>query len=269
MNSSVRSFLLQGCLLLFGVNGSAFEINRVILSSDANPKYLDFWPVVAPIWKAMGIKPTLALVAEDDVEVDTTLGDVIRFKPLKGAPPGLYPQVIRLALPALFPEDVSLISDIDMIPVSKEYFTQNALRCPENGFLVYRDKGHGEGASCYALCYVAAKGSVFGSMFHINRKEDILPFVQWVCDLQLGWFSDQIVLTYCANEWRGRGGNLVLLGHTVEKRCDREAWDRIDFEAFDPHSYIDCHCPRPYADYKKQIDAVSAKVRASLQDGSP
>ena len=58
----------------------SMKIDRVILSSDTNPYYLDFWPIVAKAWVKMGIKPTLALVGNEPVEIDESLGDIIRIK---------------------------------------------------------------------------------------------------------------------------------------------------------------------------------------------
>src|SRR5579872_2110798 len=105
------------CVILSSSLGS-LELKRVILSTDKNPFYSEFWPIVAPIWAKMGFIPTLALIAEDDASIDTSLGDVIRFQPLPDVPLSLQAQAIRLILPVLFPEDGCILSDIDMIPIS-------------------------------------------------------------------------------------------------------------------------------------------------------
>ena len=80
----------------------ALIIDRAIVSSDSNPDYLDFWPIVAKAWNKLGIRPTLALIADKSVQVDESLGDVIRFEPIKGVSNALYAQTIRLLLPILF-----------------------------------------------------------------------------------------------------------------------------------------------------------------------
>src|SRR3990172_8018007 len=131
-------------ILFFSLISSSFlnalDLNRVILSTNNNPLYIEFWPVVAPLWEAMGLRPTLALVADENCTVDSTLGDVIRFPPLKDVPVAMQAQVIRLFLPAFFPDDGCLIADIDMLPISRSYFFSGAASCPDRSFLVYRDQ---------------------------------------------------------------------------------------------------------------------------------
>ena len=144
----------------------SLELTRVILATNKNIEYSQFWPVVAPIWEAMGIRPTLALIAEDDFEVDTTIGDVIRFKPRKDIPEAMQAQCIRLLLPTLFPNDVCIISDIDMLPVSRSYFVEGAAHCPSGSFLIYRDKAI---PNNYPMCYVAGEGAVFSSIFGVSK----------------------------------------------------------------------------------------------------
>ncbi|HLB40602.1 MAG TPA: hypothetical protein VJJ83_02325, partial [Candidatus Babeliales bacterium] len=99
--------LQLGCVLIgFGVNtpSASFKLDRVILSTDNKPEYIQFWPIVARAWQELvGLRPTLVLVADESVQVDTSLGDVIRFQPVPEVPTGLQAQVLRLFLPVLFP----------------------------------------------------------------------------------------------------------------------------------------------------------------------
>ena len=86
---------------IFFKNIKAFKINRVILATDANPDYIQFWPIVAKSWKEIvEVKPTLALIANKETKIDESLGDVIRFEPIDGIPTSFQAQVIRLLLPA-------------------------------------------------------------------------------------------------------------------------------------------------------------------------
>ena len=34
-------------------------LDTVILASDDNPDYLDFWPIVSEAWESMGLEPIL------------------------------------------------------------------------------------------------------------------------------------------------------------------------------------------------------------------
>ena len=134
----------------------ALKLDRVILSTNDDPLYIEFWPIVAPIWTAMGLRPTLALIGDENCQIDESLGDVIRFSPILGVPESLQTQVIRLFLPCLFPDDGCLISDIDMLPISGSYFVDGAFACPDDGFVVYKDAA-GYWERRFPMCYVAGR----------------------------------------------------------------------------------------------------------------
>lgn len=259
---SVKYIYFLFCLfLLFFSKLSAIEINRVILATNNNPTYIEFWPVVAPLWQKMGFCPTLALIGDETCSVDTSLGDVIRFPPIPGVSEAMQAQCVRLLLPILFPDDGCIISDIDMLPISKSYFVEGAKYCPDDGFVVYRNGDYSSDNPKYPMCYFAAKGAVFTSVFGISTYEEISPLIQVWSTLGLGWHTDELVLYDKVNEWKSNGGKLILLGHRVEKRLDRWMWEE-QIKSFDINDYIDCHCPRPYSEYKESID----KVVNAIQD---
>lgn len=248
-------------LYAFCIHG--MELNRVILSTNNNPDYIEFWPVVAPLWQKMGIRPTLALIGDENCEVDTSLGDVIRFNPLPNVSQAMQAQTARLLIPALFPDDVCIISDIDMIPISYSYFHEGAAKCPENAFLIYRDKAYSPNDKKYPMCYFAAKGSLFQSIFGVSTAEEIDPkIIEW-SKLGYGWGTDETILYSYVNYWEKIGGKVKRLGHGVGPRLDRSAWTN-DFSNINFGTYIDCHCPRPYSLYKDSIDQVVKNVNLLL-----
>lgn len=243
-------------LACFVMNMQALKLDRVILATDAHPDYIEFWPVVAKAWKEIiGIQPTLALIAHADVQIDESLGDVIRFEPIEGIPTSLQAQVIRLLLPALYPDDVCIISDIDMIPLNKEYFTESIRNCPDDSFVVYRDKAYHAGSLTYPMCYFAARGSVFQEVFQTYGLQDIAPMIQKLYALNIGWHTDEIVLYDYLHGWSGFEARCIKLGHYVEKRIDRSYWMH-DQRLLRSGYYIDAHCPRPYSQYKACIDEL-------------
>lgn len=238
----------------------AMQVNRVILSTNDNINYIEFWPVVAPIWKAMGIQPTLAIIG--DKPVDESLGDVVRFPTIPGVPTSLQAQTVRLLLPILYPNDVCIISDIDMLPVSKKYFTESAIKCPDNAFVIFRDRAYAPwGWKAYPMCYFAARGDTFKQVFGANTYDDINVIIKQWSELGYGWNTDETVLYSYVNAWGQNGGNLVKLGHDVIARFDRMYWDTRNL---DITKYIDSHMPRPYSGYKESIDFVVSEIMKNL-----
>lgn len=244
-------------LFLFSFNLYSVKIDRVILAADANPYYLDFWPIVAKAWKELiGIKPTLILVADDSIQVDETLGDVIRFSPIPHVSIALQAQAIRLLAPCLFEHDICLISDIDMIPLSKKYFLNSVRHIAADKFIVYRDKAYGEYAQQFPMCYIAAQGSIFKEIFNVNNIDDIRSILTYWDSLKLGWWTDELMLYQYVTNWAHYKTHCVKLGHTVTRRIDRIHQWKYKKDLLKRGGYIDAHCPRPYSKNKEKIDSL-------------
>ncbi len=239
---------------------NALKIDRVILATDNNPAYIEFWPVVAKAWKErIGVQPTLALIAPSDVRVDESLGDVIRFEPLPDIPTSLQAQTIRLLLPAYFPDEVSIISDIDMIPLNKEYFVDSVADAPDDAFVVYREVAE---IPKFPMCYVAAKGSTFKDIFQVHSVHDIGSIITYWHSLNIGWSTDEMVMYHSLLQWPKYAQKCIKLGHGVQRRIDRYWGLEHDDQLLEQGYYIDAHCPRPYSAYKKEIDALIKTSRS-------
>jgi len=159
--------------LLSSLTTSALRIDRAIIASNANPTYLEFWPLVAQAWNTLtSIKPTLILIADENVTVDTEIGDVIRFDPIPGISTAMQSQVIRLLAPILFEDDVCLITDIDMFPTSEAQLVRPLKTICNDNFVIYRFNAYPD-QERIPMCYNAAKGSVFKDIFNINSIHDI------------------------------------------------------------------------------------------------
>ena len=52
------------------------KIDTVILSSNDNPNYVQFWPIVSEAWSLMGLEPILIYTGEKNLNLK---GNVINF----------------------------------------------------------------------------------------------------------------------------------------------------------------------------------------------
>ena len=52
------------------------KIDTVILSSNDNPNYIQFWPIVSEAWNLMGVEPILIYTGEQKLNLK---GNVINF----------------------------------------------------------------------------------------------------------------------------------------------------------------------------------------------
>lgn len=273
-------FCLAGCVrtspkltLTKSQQSQYLTLQRVILASDANPTYLEFWPYTAKIWQQItGLRPTLILVADESVTIDESHGDVIRFIPIAGIPTHLQAQTIRLLAPALFPQEGCLISDIDMIPLKKAYFIDTVARVPVDGFAVYRNLAYKEDYdNRYPMCYNAAQGHVFAEIFGVTgstqaeKLASIRNIITCWAQLNLGWHTDEICLIIYLQQWSKHDTHCIKLDtdQNYGPRVDRADWS-YEAEKVQAGYYTDSHMLRPYSQHKAKLDQLAVHLGVKL-----
>ena len=85
------------------------KIDTVILSSNDNPNYVQFWPIVSEAWSLMGLEPILIYTGEKNLNLK---GNVIKFN-VKSLDSSFVAQNIRILYPSLLANRTCLVSDID------------------------------------------------------------------------------------------------------------------------------------------------------------
>ena len=171
------------------------KIDNVILSSNNDPKYLDFWPIVSKAWQNLGIKPYLFYIGKEKFEDER----IINFN-IESLNSSFVSQNIRLLAPALFPDQVSIISDIDNMPLSFNYYQKNIENIKNESFVIYRPSATPE--NMISIMWNAALGSTWGEIFNVRSKEDIINILTSWCpdDYEVegtNWYFDQIKLREC------------------------------------------------------------------------
>ena len=96
------------------------KIEKVIVASNENIEYLSFWPLFKKVWKNMGFDPLLIYTSKEPTSICNDPD--VRFFNTGKIDSGFVSRNIRMLYPALFPNDICLISDIDLIPLNKNYF---------------------------------------------------------------------------------------------------------------------------------------------------
>lgn len=249
-------------LLVLPMANHGFIIDRVILSSNENPMYLNFWPLVSQAWsKLIGIRPTLILIDENNLPIDTTYGDVIRVNPIPGVSTASHAQVIRLLAPMYFENEICIISDIDMLPLNRDYFVNSVKNIPEDKFVVYRDRGYDPGSLRFPMCYNAGKGYLFKEIFKVKSIDDIPATIKMWVDQKCGWETDEVMLMRHVRSWNRFRSHCVFLGHTsmVPQRIDRANWG-YDKKKLAKNYYIDAHMVRPLDKYHKEIQELATDL---------
>tara|TARA_R110000823_G_scaffold247013_1_gene370846 strand:- start:3574 stop:6042 length:2469 start_codon:yes stop_codon:yes gene_type:complete len=208
-------------------------LHRAIMACNSNKDFLDFWPLASAAWEKIDVKPTLVLIEKPDenIEIDETLGDVVRLKlPDDSVHPVFAAQAVRLLAPALYPEDNITIADIDIIPLNKRYFFDSIKHGDDDSFIELR---HGvlRGAQI-PMCWNIAKGSVWSEIFGVDANFEnyqdkffqILkgwypatyknmaflnrPVAHEIAKVSKEWYTDQSIFYRYLKQWSERNNNV-------------------------------------------------------------
>lgn len=248
------------------------KIDFVLHSSNSNPLYLDFWPLVSKVWTLrFGIRPLLIYIDEDhSIPIDTTYGGVLKLKPVPDVPVYLQCQWVRFWIASQFPDKVCMTSDIDMVPISKSYFIETIASIPDNKYVhLNANTRYGDKELYLPVCYHIAKGALFKEIFslHASWEDSIrmlasLPIEQNDYNKTIAhladkpqWGIDEEYTTKCVIDYPDRS-RIVLVNRT-HKRIDRDSWEWTEEEAL-ADVYADSHSLRPYRDpeHRPKIDRL-------------
>lgn len=229
-------------------------IDRAIVATDGNPLYYEFWPLVAKGWKNFKIEPTLALIG--DIKLNYSCGTIVTLPTMPDIPSGFIAQVIRFIIPCLFPDEISITADIDMLPLSRNYFSTQIDKYGDDDILVFSADAY-KTELRYPMCYIAAKGKHFQEIIGLPNTDlvSIQSFIKNLYALNLNWDTDELFFSKKLHEstlfnktfFLKRGWNPY-----ARNRIDRADWKFTRINLF-RDKYIDAHCLRPLHDHMQQL----------------
>ena len=246
------------------------KIELCLVACDLNTNYLDFFPLVLKTWKdIVGIDIKLILISTQIPEnLIEYKNNIILFKPNENIPTAFQAQCIRILYPCILNKNI-ILSDMDLIPLNRTYYTYNIEKYKEDSFIVYRNVL--EDIKQYPICFCAANSKIWKEIFNINTEEDIRKTLkQWYLQVpendyklsspySLGWALDQLQLFYSVNKWNR---NIIKLN---DKETSFNRLDRSDIEHIINNKeqtknninnglYSDFHLPKPFIKYKKILE---------------
>ena len=238
------------------------KIDYAIMAVDDNPLYSDFWEPVSKCWRSMGITPILFYFGNKKSFSDEDY--VIRQSFVDGIPHALQTLFIRYYGPKLLDKDkVSIISDIDMLPLSEYYFIEQISGITDDKHVHLNPcmSTYGRVPSCYHV----AKNSTFVKTFELDRFLSFKESLEYCLTFQeqghtTGWFADE---NFATKMFEKNPDNIVLVprkggqnGHRIDRASNDHwalAWDE---DLISEQHYYDCHSIRPYQRHKGAIDLI-------------
>lgn len=223
------------------------NIATAIFSSDANELYSNFVQPVTSAWKNLGFDVLVVQVTSDDCYVD----------PLE-IPLGNQAQMIRMLLPALYPELKFITTDVDMLPLSGEYFSKACDLVKSDNEIINISADAYPQQVRLPVCYFMGYGSAFSKVTGVKNRSDISDVMKAWWSKGQGWDTDELSFTKMAME-ASNNGLVSLKGYArgwthgmAHNRIDRACWI-YDKDLLDKGQYIDSHMLRPLQSYRANL----------------
>jgi hypothetical protein len=244
------------------------KVSVVLSSVDSNPAYYKFLPLQVRFWGRWGVRFVMVMAAPavpPELEELAAAGHVILWnRDLDLSGPYLGQNLrtwyaARLHLPE---DEMVLITDMDMLPLSRAYFMEGLEHIGPRDFVHYRTIAHH--VKDFTMCYNAAHPSVWADITGVRSDDDVsrclrenLPPVYDGQHGGEGWWSDQKVLYRIAVNYP----HLRELRRPL-RRLDWPDMDRHLAHGDDryTHLYDDAHFHRNFDAHARRIADVVRQV---------
>ena len=272
------------------------KIDKIIFASD-DSHFLDFWEIQSKVCKEiLGIQPVLFHITDSESDFyDDGFGLVKKIKKIDSITTGVLAAIGRMFFTKYFPDEVCLVSDIDMLLIDKDYLQNSIKNIDDDSLVIYvsdaYDKKREEALEYHNREYFpkdmvqlypyhlnAAKGKIFGKILETDCTfEDYINRHQLIGDKKLFWGVDEYYFSQAVNNFEN-DINVVKLTRgykspwRCEKRLERHKFPvKLNWESeiqaqkeegvynigdILNKKYVEINCPRPYNQYKQEIDKV-------------
>jgi hypothetical protein len=177
------------------------KLTTVIGSVNLNPQYYMFIPKQILFWKHFNINFIAVIVGENiPDELKEYSNNIILWNKNLHLNTAFVAQNLRMYYSALInlPDDeMVMMTDMDMLPMSKGYYTDGLEHFTKNDFIYYR---HIDGNQIY-MCYNSAHPHTWGKVFGITSQDDIERKINDTYNNgysgvpgHTGWFIDQEIM---------------------------------------------------------------------------
>lgn len=230
------------------------KIDYVIISSDDNPLYKDFYGVVAKQWYNLGFKTYYINITDIDEITENKFGIIHKIKSLDFVSTGFQSQVVRLFASNFINGNI-LISDIDMLPLNSEYFNQYLNELSMDNIILYSGQPYGD-VPYYPMCYVLSYSATIKKYLDIDN----MTFKKY-CEKLLSnygekWNTDE---NFMYDQFKNYKNKLIIKNRDFSTRIDRSNWT-YNLDLLKNGHYVDSHMVRPYSINKNKIDDLIKNI---------
>lgn len=244
------------------------KLDCILTAVNDEDVYLGFIPIFIKTWNKLypNVDVKIVLISTKIPEnLIIYKNNIILFEPIKNILTSFTAQFIRLLYPCILNyKNGVMITDMDMLPMNRTYYTNNIIEHDDNKFIYYRKSALG-GQSQIAMCYNIATPSTWKDIFKIDTVQDIKNKLIDMADKNnikpgfrySSWSLDQRFLYTELTNWNKATNNFICLTdrNTKFKRlCRSHKFDINNITIRNniaDGKYTDYHCLRPMRVYSK------------------
>lgn len=247
---------------------------NVLISSNYNPLYIQFVPLIATVWRKWGFNPILTLITNKDYNEWKWIEDyceVRYWNVRKDISESVWSKLSRIITYPLPIDEKQMVSDIDMIPLNKKYF-ENLFDYDENKLVLASSDSHknapipeGGPNHKFAGCYMVAKGKIWKEIINpknlgyeelINSFKGIKKYDHKEDIQNSNTFSEESLIRSLVYTWNPLKDKIIMLNRgwnqLANNRIDRAMNDVLwkkSLTTLNQNKWIDCHSKRPINRY--------------------
>lgn len=240
------------------------KLKYAVVSANNNSDYLDFWPYVAKAWKNLiGLEPILLYIDNKEPSPELSKhGKVLYLESIPEWSIVQQSQSIRFWAAKLL-DAPFIISDMDMLPISKDYYEKGVSNIGDKGIVSYSSdiinyrwyKTNPQ----YPMCYLAGDPNSFIECLQLDETEH-KDFLRRLMKLNIRFGTDQKFFYNQSIKTEFPIKHLER-GWIEEKyatgRLDKVIWPKFGYNI---NEYIDCHLPRPMSDNLDMCNELFKKL---------
>lgn len=247
------------------------KISCVLTACNLNKNYTDFIPLFIKSWNKfypeIDVKIVLICNEIPDYLIEYKK-NLIQFNEIEEMHTSFISQYIRLLYPALLDyESGVIISDIDMLPMNRRYYTKHIKRIKNDHFITFRNRRLEK--KNLVICYNCALTKTWSEIFNIKNINDIINRLKNVFKtnkirdgrLKSGWYTDQKDLYKYVMNWNKKNQKHIILDDNITKwnrLCRKDNFSLTEKIKLNIKEgvYSEYHAYSPYSEYKKINDEI-------------
>ena len=265
------------------------NIDIVLVSTNDDPRYNEFWPMIRDRWISLGVKPICIQVSNKwdndhiDDHIDYAFLNLKIPQNLNNRISGRIAAISRLYAVKWFSDKICMISDIDLYPLNKDYYDLISKRLNHNNVVISNYMPYSEKQKSireFRMCHIIGNTNLLSKIFNSNKRDSLYEYtintvVKSLNESNKIWVaSDELYITKRYYE-TSKDIQYDIIKHTnydqyheymLSRRKTPQGEACPLLENINSKKWSNFHMPMPYSKNKDDIFKIIKKIETMEND---